>query len=95
MSGIACGRKTVTTAGTRVQLGSSRSVDSVAVTALEGNTGVICIGGSEVIAASGTRTGIPLAAKQTASIDTDDLSDLYIDATVNGEGVSWFAVTDE
>lgn len=91
---VADGRKTVTTAGTRVQLGESRAIESVAVTALEANTGVICIGGKTVVAASGTRTGIPLAAKQTATIDTDDLGDLYIDATVNGEGVSWLAVTE-
>lgn len=92
---VADGRKTVTTAGTRVQLGASQGIDSVAVTALEGNTGVICVGGATVVAKSENRTGIPLAAKQTATIDTDDLADIYLDSTVNGEGVSWLAVTDE
>lgn len=92
---VADGRKTVTTAGTRVQLAASKSVNSVAVTALEGNTGQICVGGRTVVAKLENRTGIPLVAKQTATIDTDDIGDLYIDSTVNGEGVSWAAVTDE
>lgn len=92
---VADGRKTVTTAGTRVQLATSKAINSVAVTALEGNTGQICVGGKTVVAKLENRTGIPLAAKQTATIDTDDIGDLWIDSTVNGEGVSWAAVTDE
>ena len=92
---VADGRKTVTTAGTRVQLAASKAINSVAVTALEGNTGQICLGGKTVVAKLENRTGIPLVAKQTATIDTDDIGDLWIDSTVNGEGVSWTAVTDE
>lgn len=92
---VADGRKTVTTAGTRVQLAASKAINSVAVTALEANTGLICVGGKTVVAKAENRTGIPLAAKQTATVDTDDIGDLYIDSTVNGEGVSWAAVTDE
>lgn len=92
---VADGRKTVTTAGTRVRLGESQSIESIAVTALEANTGVICVGGKTVVAKAENRTGIPLAAKQTATIDTDDIGDLWIDSTVNGEGVSWTAVVDE
>lgn len=92
---VADGRKTVTTAGTRVQLAASKSIDSVAITALEANTGLICVGGKTVVAKAENRTGIPIAAKQTAVVDTDDIGDLWIDSTVNGEGVSWLAVTDE
>lgn len=92
---VADGRKTVTTAGTRVQLGESRTINAVAITALEGNTGAICVGGKTVVAKLENRTGTPLAAKATVSLETDDLGDLYIDATVNGDGVSWMAVTDE
>lgn len=91
---LADGRKTVTTAGTAVQLAASQGIVSVAITALEANTGIITIGASTVLAASGTRRGLPLAAKQTATICTDDLADVYIDATVNGEGVSWMAVIE-
>jgi hypothetical protein len=92
---VADGRKVVTTAGTRVQLGASQSINRVAVTALEANTGLICVGGKTVVAKAENRTGLPLAAKQTTTIETDDLGDLYIDSTVNAEGVSWLAVTDE
>ena len=91
---VADGRKTVTTAGTRVRLGASQSIESVAITALEANTGLICVGGAMVVAKAENRTGVPLAAKQTATIDTDDLGDIWIDSTVNGEGVSWLAVTE-
>lgn len=92
---VADGRKTVANAGTRVRLGESLQINSVAITALEANTGVICVGGKTVVAAAGTRTGTPLAAKATVTIDTDDLGDIYLDSTVNGEGISWMAVTDE
>lgn len=92
---VADGRKTVTTAGTRVKLSSeSLSIESVAITALEGNEGTVCVGGKTVVAKLETRTGVPLAAKQTVSIDTDDIGDIWIDSTKNGEGVSWLAVTD-
>jgi hypothetical protein len=36
-----------------------------------------------------------LSPGQTVALDTDDLGDVYIDATVSGEGVSWLAVIDE
>ena len=88
------GRKTVTTAGTAVRL-SSEAAESVAVTALSTNTGTICVGGPEVVASAGTRAGTPLAANQTATFDTDDVADIWIDATVNGEGVSYTAVSTE
>jgi hypothetical protein len=94
MSNLANGRKTVATAGTAVQLGPSEAVSAVSITAFKGNTGVICVGGKGVIAAEGTRTGKPLLASESVSIPTDDVGDVYIDATVNGEGVSWLAVTE-
>lgn len=92
---VADGRKTVTTAGTPVRLGTSQSIDAVAITALSTNTGTICVGSKTVKAKAEERTGIPLAASQAMSIDTDDLGDVWIDSTVNGEGVTWTAVIDE
>lgn len=84
------GRKTVTTAGTAVQLATtSTEIGWVTITALEANTGVIVVSGSGVVAASGTRKGLPLAAKDSVSIPTDNLTDVWIDSTVNGEGVSY------
>jgi hypothetical protein len=94
MTNLQNGRKTVTTAGTAVQLGASTGAESVAITALSTNTGVICVGGSGVKAATSERTGIALSAGQSASVPTDDVGDIYLDATVNGEGVSWLAATE-
>lgn len=88
-SQVGDGRKVVTTAGTAVRV-TTQPVwgDSICITALSGNTGVIVVGGSTVVAALGTRRGTPLAASESVTY-TCDASLLYIDATVNGEGVSF------
>lgn len=88
-SAVGDGRKTVTTAGTAVPLQTSGvGGNSTCVTALSTNTGVICVGSSTVLAAAGTRRGTPLAAGESVTFNTDP-SLLWIDATVNGEGVSF------
>lgn len=92
MAVVGDGRTVVTTAGTRVQLaaqGGLSRVGAVAITAFAANTGVIVVGGSTVVAATGTRRGTPLAAGASMTIETDDLSDIWLDATVNGEGVTY------
>lgn len=88
------GRKTVAAAGTAVAVGSSEGVSAVIVTALKGNTGIIAVGGKGVIASEATRTGVALAAGATVTIPCDDVADVYIDATVNSEGVSWLGVAE-
>lgn len=86
----ASGRATVTAAGTAEQLTStSTKCIWVTVTAELNNTGVICIGGSSVVAALATRTGTPLEAGDSAYVPIADLSYLYIDATVTGDGVTY------
>jgi hypothetical protein len=97
------GRMIVTTAGTRLQLtnggtGSAYTdpagpIQSVAVMAETDNTGTVVVGGSAVVAAQATRRGIPLAAGQAVTFYCDDLADVYVDTTVNGDGVtfSWEA----
>lgn len=84
------GSKTVTTAGTRVQLSSSSvSCRKVKIIGLSTNTGSIWVGGSTV--ASGR--GEPLLALQSTDwIETNNLSNIYIDSTVNAEGVSYIYV---
>lgn len=87
--------KTVTTAGTAVTLTSTKTLCRWAtVQALSTNTGYICIGGSDVTCAS--NKGIRLATGQALSLDAIgeakdtnryDLSKVYIDSTVNAEGV--------
>lgn len=90
---VSSGRKVVTTAGTRVALGTDvTGMASVAVQALHANTGVIVVGGGAVVAAVATRNGIALNPGDVVSIDVSKLSAIYLDAMVNGEGVS-FVVT--
>jgi hypothetical protein len=82
-------RKTVTTAGTRVALASSTACKQVIITAETDNTGNITVGGSTVVAALATRRGIPLAAGDSVALEIDNLADVYIDSTVNGDGVTF------
>ena len=82
-------RKTVTAAGTRVALASSTACKQVIITAETDNTGNITVGGSTVVAALATRRGIPLAAGDSVALEIDNLADVFIDSTVNGDGVTF------
>lgn len=83
------GRKIVTSAGTAVVLGASTTIKEVLITAELNNTGIICVGGSGVIAAESTREGTPLEPGESMMIKTSDLANIYIDSTVNGDGVTY------
>jgi isopentenyl phosphate kinase len=84
------GRKTVTTAGTAVALSStSVPVLHVDITAETDNTGIIVVGGSGVVAALATREGTPLNAGDTQTLYNVDLKDVFIDTTVNTDGVTF------
>lgn len=88
-SQVGDGRKVVTTAGTAVQVTTQPvKANSTCVTALSTNTGTVVVGASTVVAAAGTRRGTPLTAGQSVTYNCD-ASLLWIDATVNGEGVSF------
>src|SRR4051794_15984580 len=95
MSVLSVGRQTVTTAGTPVQLTSSQnSVIGLTITAETDNTGIIVVGDSSVVAALATRKGTPLAAGDSVSFaekEVDQLSDVYLDTTVNTDGVTYTA----
>lgn len=84
-------RTTVTTAGTRVQLQSaSAPVAWVTVIALTSNTGQVNLGDIGVVAATGsTERGIPLLAGDSVTLEHVDLSKIYIDSRVSGEGVTY------
>lgn len=82
------GVTTVTTAGTRVTLASSQTVKSVTIKALSSNTGTIYVGNSGVSSSN----GFQLAAGDTISLDLANLNTVNIDASVNGEGVSYLGV---
>ncbi len=88
-TGIGHGVKTVTTAGTDEALAASTAVKWVIVQAQTDNTGVIAIGASGVDATVATGTGILLAAGEKFTIPCDNLADLYVDATVSGDGVRY------
>ena len=78
------GQKTVTAAGTQVQLGA-QSCNRINIKALSGNTGLIYVGVSTVDSA----TGFELSAKEQITLDITDASMVWIDSSVNGEGVSY------
>ena len=84
------GRKVVTAAGTAEALeSSSRGVEMVIIVAETNNTGVMAVGGSGVIASLTTRTGVPLLAGEPVTLFNVDLGNVYVDATVNGDGVTY------
>lgn len=74
----------VTTAGTRVQLGSN-AVSGAILQAPSTNTGIMYIGGSNV---SSTVYGAELQPGQATSIAIDNTNKIYIDSSVNGEKVA-------
>ena len=96
---IADGRQVVTTAGTRVQLSATNNtkVGGIIITAETDNTGAVVVGASTVVAAVATRRGTPLAAGKSMTINGSwagdegrvDLSDIYIDAEQDGDGVTF------
>lgn len=89
ITGIGHGVTTVTTAGTDVALAGSTACKRVMVQAQTDNTGLIAVGGTGVDATVATGTGIILYPGDVVDFDIDNLSDIYIDSTVNGEGVRY------
>ena len=93
------GRQVVTTGGTAVALSATNNTKAggLIITAETNNTGIVVVGASTVVAAVGTRRGTPLEAGKSMSINPNwsgdeglvDLSKIYIDATVNGDGVTF------
>lgn len=84
------GRFTIGTAGIRVQITTANTpCFSITFTTDSANTGIVCAGGSTVVATSATRTGLPLNSGDTAIIEIDNLNKLWLDSTVSGEGGSY------
>ena len=89
-SAINDGRKTVTSGGTAETLiGVATPAKRVTIVAEEDNTGIIVAGGSTVVAALGTRQGVDLGAGDSYELDIDDLQKVFIDTTVDGDGVTF------
>lgn len=86
VSSFGDGSRTVTTAGTRVQLStSSVPCKWVEIVGKVANTGSIWVGGSTVADGS----GLPLLGLQSTRIPVSNLNLVYLDSTVNGEGVTY------
>lgn len=85
---ILSGQTNVTTAGTEVPLTTTTAILSVTVKAKVGNTGYIYVGPNGV----SSTTGFVLSKGESITYDTDNLADVYIDCSVNGEGVSYTAL---
>jgi len=89
-SSIKDNRIAVAVAGTRVSLSAaSIPCKHITITAETDNTDIVVVGGITAIAALATRRGIPLYPGDTYDLDIDDLSDVYIDALVSSEGVTF------
>jgi hypothetical protein len=88
--------KTVTTSGVAVRLSSTTlKVRSFMVQSLSTNTGVIFVGGSDVLAASKNGAALPVSVAvaflpigEIKTVNYYDLMNVWIDSTVNAEGVS-------
>ena len=90
-AGVVDGRKVVAAVGTAEAIASSSTMVSyVIITAETDNTGVITVGASTVEGAVADRRGIPLEAGDSMSLGAVDLSEVYLDTTVLGDGVTYF-----
>lgn len=86
-TGLGQGKKTVTTAGTDLAIATSTPAKWVTIQAYTTNTGKIAVGGAGVDATIATGDGVLLSAGESITVAVDNLSDVFVDATVSGEGV--------
>lgn len=88
---IKTGQKNVTTSGTPVKIDKIdlEGKQEVAVKAKNSNTGTISVGFSSASALKTSTSHFKLAAGDTVRVVVDDLDEIWIDATVSGEGVEW------
>lgn len=95
------GRKTVTTAGIPVRISDLELPISgrVDITAIASNDGSIYVGTQDVSGVSGNEKGWKLdvlsGIGDTVTFEKQQLFDVWIDATVDGEGVHWGATRSE
>lgn len=89
VTGLAQGKKTVTTAGTDVVLAASTPAKKVLIQAYRANTGYISVGAAGTDATNTNGDSIQLAAGESVLIPCSDLANIFIDATVSGEGVRY------
>lgn len=86
-SGIGHGVETVDAVATAQPIAASTPAKVVIIQAQTDNTGAIAVGGAGVLATVATGTGVLLYAGDSITLEVDNLADVYIDATVQDEGV--------
>ena len=81
------GTKTVTTAGSREQLTTGKTlINGIWVSADMGNTNPVVVGDENVVAAAGFQRGVVLIpGNNSVFLAFDDLSRVYVDAITNGD----------
>lgn len=82
---VVSGQIVVSSAGSAVQLGVHPLRSGITIKALSTNGDDIYVGGQNVYDAN----GFILAAGEQIFVETSNLSNVYIDSAVNGEGVSF------
>lgn len=93
---LTSGRRTVTNPGSPVQLMAQSSASlakKVYITAPSSNGGYVYVGDLNVSAVSGSEKGVLLTPIGSVTIDINDVSKIWIDATVVGEGVTFTYVS--
>ncbi len=94
-AGLTSGRKIVTAGGTAEPLVAvSVAIRTVWIMAETDNTNPVVVGGADVVAALATRKGVALRAtdpplRLSSADGIDELSDIYVDAVTNGDGVTF------
>jgi hypothetical protein len=86
---IGHGVKVVASAGTDEVLASATPAKWIVIQAQTDNSGIVAVGGAGVDATVATGTGVALAAGESVTLLIADLSDLYVDAVTNGDGVRY------
>lgn len=82
------GQVTVTTAGTAVQMTQVRGL-VFAIQAMPTNTGYMYVGSDDTNLDVASTTGYVLGAGASIAVRCDDLSEFWVDSSVNGEKVCW------
>lgn len=94
-STISEGRAKTVTPGTAVALAASATPARVVkIKAFADNTDKVVVGSSGVVAALATRKGIELAPGEAVDIRIDDVSKVYVDSVVAGEGVAYVSLSN-
>lgn len=82
------GQITVTTAGTAVQLSNRDDTVTLMIKALDTNSGIVAVGndGDNDVTVN---NGLRLAAKEFVIYSLVNMSSVYVDSAVNGDGICW------